>query len=116
MSGNSTSALATHPRVKAILPVHLYGGCARYGSAYERRRARIPVIEDAAQAVGAEWRGRRAGSIGTIGCFSFFPTKNLGGFGDGGMLTTDDEELARKLKALRGPRICSKNTCTSGPA
>ena len=61
----------------------------------------IPVIEDAAQAVGAEWRGQRAGSIGTVGCFSFFPTKNLGGFGDGGMLTTSDEDLARKLKALR---------------
>jgi dTDP-4-amino-4,6-dideoxygalactose transaminase len=95
-------ALATHPSVKAILPVHLYGGCADMGPILERAAARgIPVIEDAAQAVGAEWRGQRAGSIGTMGCFSFFPTKNLGGFGDGGMLTTNDEELARKLKALR---------------
>jgi dTDP-4-amino-4,6-dideoxygalactose transaminase len=95
-------ALATHPSVKAILPVHLYGGCADMGPIMERAAARgIPVIEDAAQAVGAEWRGQRAGSIGTIGCFSFFPTKNLGGFGDGGMLTTNDESLARKLKALR---------------
>ena len=95
-------ALATHPSIKAILPVHLYGGCADMGPILEQALARgIPVIEDAAQAVGAEWRGQRAGSIGTIGCFSFFPTKNLGGFGDGGMLTTNDEDLARKLKALR---------------
>jgi len=95
-------ALATHPAIKAILPVHLYGGCADMGPIMERAAARgIPVIEDAAQAVGAEWRGQRAGSIGTIGCFSFFPTKNLGGFGDGGMLTTNDEELSRKLQALR---------------
>jgi dTDP-4-amino-4,6-dideoxygalactose transaminase len=95
-------ALATHPAIKAILPVHLYGGCAEMGPILECALARgIPVIEDAAQAVGAEWRGQRAGSIGTVGCFSFFPTKNLGGFGDGGMLTTNDEDLARKLKALR---------------
>jgi dTDP-4-amino-4,6-dideoxygalactose transaminase len=95
-------ALATHPSIKAILPVHLYGCCADMGPILACAAARsIPVIEDAAQAVGAEWRGRRAGSIGTMGCFSFFPTKNLGGFGDGGMLTTNDEDLARKLKALR---------------
>jgi len=95
-------ALAKHPSVKAILPVHLYGGCADMGPILDRAAARgIPVIEDAAQAVGAEWQGRRAGSIGTMGCFSFFPTKNLGGFGDGGMLTTNDEDLARKLKAFR---------------
>jgi dTDP-4-amino-4,6-dideoxygalactose transaminase len=95
-------ALATHPAIKAILPVHLYGGCADMGPILELAAARgIPVIEDAAQAVGAEWRSQRAGGIGTIGCFSFFPTKNLGGFGDGGMLTTNNEDLARKLKALR---------------
>src|ERR1700681_1847612 len=95
-------ALATHPSVKAILPVHLYGGCADMGPIIERAAARgIPVIADAAHAVGAKWLGRRAGNIGTVGCFSFFPTKNLGGFGDGGMLTTNDEDLARKLKALR---------------
>lgn len=95
-------ALAKHPSIKAILPVHLYGGCADMGPMLELAVARgIPVIEDAAQAVGAEWRGQRAGSIGTIGCFSFFPTKNLGGFGDGGMLTTNDADLGRKLKALR---------------
>jgi dTDP-4-amino-4,6-dideoxygalactose transaminase len=94
--------LATHPSIKAILPVHLYGGCCDMGPILELALARgIPVIEDAAQAVGAEWQRQGAGSIGTIGCFSFFPTKNLGGFGDGGMLTTNDEDLARKLKALR---------------
>ena len=96
------NVLAQHPRIQAILPVHLYGGCADMGPIMDRAAARgIPVIEDAAQAVGAEWRGQRAGNIGNVGCFSFFPTKNLGGFGDGGMLTTNDEELARKLKALR---------------
>lgn len=95
-------ALATHPSIKAILPVHLYGGCADMGPIMDCAAARgIPVIEDAAQAVGAEWRGQRAGSVGTVGCFSFFPTKNLGGFGDGGMLTTNDEAIAHKLKALR---------------
>jgi dTDP-4-amino-4,6-dideoxygalactose transaminase len=94
--------LAAHPSIKAILPVHLYGGCADMGPVIERAAARgIPVIEDAAQAVGAECRGVRAGNMGTMGCFSFFPTKNLGGFGDGGMLTTNDESLARDLRALR---------------
>ena len=94
--------LAEHPTIKAIIPVHLYGGCADMGLIVERAAARgIPVIEDAAQAVGAEYNHRRAGSIGTLGCFSFFPTKNLGGFGDGGMLTTNDDTLARNLRALR---------------
>jgi len=102
-------ALATHPSIKAILPVHLYGACADMGPILDCAAARgIPVIEDAAQAVGAEWRDQRAGSIGTVGCFSFFPTKNLGGFGDGGMLTTNDEDLARKLKALRIHGSCEK--------
>jgi dTDP-4-amino-4,6-dideoxygalactose transaminase len=61
----------------------------------------IPIIEDAAQAIGSEYKGRRAGSIGQIGCFSFFPSKNLGAYGDGGMLTTNDDALAEKLRALR---------------
>jgi dTDP-4-amino-4,6-dideoxygalactose transaminase len=99
-AANLAAALAAHPNVKAILPVHLYGACADMDAILETAGS-IPVIEDAAQSHGAEYKGRRAGSIGTIGCFSFFPTKNLGAFGDGGMLTTNDESLARKLRALR---------------
>src|SRR5580698_2768069 len=94
------AALAGHPRVKAILPVHLYGGCADMGAILDAAGS-IPVIEDAAQSHGAEYRGRRAGSIGDIGCFSFFPTKNLGAFGDGGMLTTNNPEYARTAALLR---------------
>ncbi len=96
------AVLDSHPRVKALLPVHLYGLCADMDPLLELARERgIPVIEDAAQAIGAEYRGRRAGSIGSIGCFSFFPTKNLGGAGEGGILTTNDEALAERLRALR---------------
>jgi dTDP-4-amino-4,6-dideoxygalactose transaminase len=61
----------------------------------------IPVIEDAAQAIGTEYKGRRAGSMGSLGCFSFFPSKNLGGFGDGGLVTTNDDDLAQRLLELR---------------
>jgi dTDP-4-amino-4,6-dideoxygalactose transaminase len=94
------AALAAHPNVKAILPVHLYGACADM-DAILTAAGSLPVIEDAAQSHGAEYEGRRAGSIGRIGCFSFFPTKNLGAFGDGGMLTTNDDSIAKKLRALR---------------
>jgi dTDP-4-amino-4,6-dideoxygalactose transaminase len=93
-------ALAAHPNIKAILPVHLYGACVDM-DAILAAAGSIPVIEDAAQSHGAEYKGRRAGSMGRVGCFSFFPTKNLGAFGDGGMLTTDDEALAKKLRSLR---------------
>ena len=87
---------------KAIIPVHLFGQCA----AMDRIRriaqdAGISVIEDAAQAIGAEFDGRRAGSLGDVGCFSFYPTKNLGGAGDGGMLTTNCDNLADRLRLLR---------------
>jgi dTDP-4-amino-4,6-dideoxygalactose transaminase len=89
-------------RTKAIMPVHLYGQCARMDAILEvARRRDIPVIEDAAQAIGAEFQGQKAGAMGKIGCFSFFPTKNLGGAGDGGLLTTNDDDLAAKLRILR---------------
>jgi dTDP-4-amino-4,6-dideoxygalactose transaminase len=89
-------------RTKAIIPVHLYGQVADMDPIMEvAQRHGLVVIEDAAQAIGAEYRGRRAGSIGHFGCFSFFPSKNLGGFGDGGMITTTDAALAHKARLLR---------------
>jgi dTDP-4-amino-4,6-dideoxygalactose transaminase len=89
--------------LKAILPVHLYGQCADLEALEElAREFHAPLVEDAAQALGSEdGQGRRAGSVGLIGCFSFFPSKNLGGFGDGGMLTTSDAGLAEKLRVIR---------------
>src|SRR5262249_49477116 len=88
---------------KAIIPVHLYGQCADMRAIESVAAGRgVAVIEDAAQAVGAEWEGRRAGSWGQMGCLSFYPTKNLGGFGDGGLLTTNDAKLAKTLRLLRG--------------
>ena len=94
------SALKKYPRIKAILPVHLFGGCAEMGPILDLAGS-IPVIEDAAQAIGAEYQGRRAGSMGVMGCFSFFHSKNLGAMGDAGMLTTNDSSLAERLRALR---------------
>jgi len=89
-------------RTKAIMPVHLYGQCAEMDAIGEiAARHGLPVIEDAAQAIGAELDGRRAGSLGRVACFSFYPTKNLGAAGDGGMLSTDDDELAARLRRLR---------------
>ncbi len=90
------------PRTRAILPVHLFGQCVEMEPVLRIAQAvGVVVIEDAAQAIGAEYDGRRAGSMGHIGCFSFYPTKNLGGVGDGGMLTTSDDALAEKLRLLR---------------
>jgi dTDP-4-amino-4,6-dideoxygalactose transaminase len=88
---------------KAVIPVHLFGQCADMDEIRQIATAAhgIPIIEDACQAIGAEYRGRRAGSLGTAAAFSFYPTKNLGGFGDGGLITTDDDELAAKLRVLR---------------
>jgi dTDP-4-amino-4,6-dideoxygalactose transaminase len=90
-------------RIRAIIPVHLYGRLAQMDPILELARVRaIPVIEDAAQAISAfDNHGRNAGSIGDMAAFSFFPTKNLGGFGDGGMLTTGDAEFARRARLLR---------------
>jgi dTDP-4-amino-4,6-dideoxygalactose transaminase len=86
------------PRTKAIMPVHLYGQCAPMDDINAIAAAHgIAVVEDAAQAVGSEYDGRRAGTIGTMGCFSFFPSKNLGAFGDAGAITTNDDALAVKL-------------------
>ncbi len=89
-------------RTKVIMPVHLYGQCADMDAINEIASTRgIQVIEDAAQAIGAAYRGRRAGSLGDFGCFSFFPSKNLGGYGDGGMIATDSSKAADLLVSLR---------------
>jgi dTDP-4-amino-4,6-dideoxygalactose transaminase len=93
---------AITPRTRAVIPVHLYGLCADMDPILERARgAGLAVIEDAAQAIGANYKGRPAGSMGTIGCFSFFPSKNLGAFGDGGLVTTNDDTLAHEIRLLR---------------
>jgi dTDP-4-amino-4,6-dideoxygalactose transaminase len=90
-------------KTKAIMPVHLYGQCADMTPLLALAdRHRLPVVEDAAQAIGADHAdGRRAGSMGTAGCFSFFPSKNLGAMGDGGMVVTNDPELAERIRVLR---------------
>jgi dTDP-4-amino-4,6-dideoxygalactose transaminase len=90
------------PRTKAIIPVHLYGLCADMTPILDLAASHgIPVIEDAAQALGATYQGRMAGAFGATGCFSFFPSKNLGAFGDAGLVTTSDEALAARLRRLR---------------
>lgn len=89
-------------RTKAIIPVDLYGQCADLTALADiARRHKLRLIEDACQAIGAELDGRRAGCLTDVGCFSFYPSKNLGGLGDGGFLTTNDDELAARLKMLR---------------
>jgi dTDP-4-amino-4,6-dideoxygalactose transaminase len=93
---------AITPRTKAIIPVHLYGQMADMDPIMEiARRHRLPVIEDACQAHGAEYKGRRAGSIGDVGCFSFYPGKNLGALGEAGAVTTNNATLADAIKVLR---------------
>ncbi|MFH0878907.1 MAG: DegT/DnrJ/EryC1/StrS family aminotransferase [Lentisphaerota bacterium] len=90
------------PKTKAIMPVHLYGQMADMDAIMAiARKHKLVVIEDAAQAIGAEYKGRRAGSLGDYGCFSFFPSKNLGCFGDGGMVVTRNPKKAEKLAILR---------------
>ncbi|MFQ5672856.1 MAG: DegT/DnrJ/EryC1/StrS family aminotransferase [Nitrospinales bacterium] len=89
-------------KTRAILPVHLYGQCADMDPILDlAKKHGLVVIEDAAQAIGSEYKFKRAGSLGDYGCFSFFPTKNLGGLGDGGMVTTNSEEAADRLRVLR---------------
>ncbi len=95
-------AAAVTPRTKAIVPVHLYGQPAEMDAIMAiADQHSLAVIEDAAQAIGAEYKGRRAGSIGHVGCLSFYPTKNLGAYGDAGMVVTNDPALADKLDVLR---------------
>jgi len=90
------------PKTKAIIAVHLFGQCADMDPILAAAKKRnIPVIEDAAQALGAKDKGRMAGTMGTLGCFSFFPTKNLGTLGEGGLVTTKDPDLAEKVRKLR---------------
>jgi dTDP-4-amino-4,6-dideoxygalactose transaminase len=90
------------PRTKAIMPVHLYGQAAAMDEILALSAdGRIPVVEDAAQAVGCDYKGKRIGSIGAMGCFSFFPSKNLGAFGDAGAITCNDDELAQRLVDFR---------------
>lgn len=92
----------TRDTVKAIIPVHLYGqACDMDPIMNLAKKHKLYVIEDCAQAIGAEYKGRKVGSLGDIGCFSFFPSKNLGGYGDGGMVITNNEELIKKVKIIR---------------
>ena len=98
----SQVADAITARTRVIMPVHLYGQCAPMDPLLDvGKRHGIPVVEDAAQAIGGTDNGRPAGSMGSIGCFSFYPTKNLGGAGDGGIATTNNDEIAARLRRLR---------------
>jgi dTDP-4-amino-4,6-dideoxygalactose transaminase len=93
---------AITPRTRAIMPVDLYGQVCGIDAVVKiAERHGLFVIEDAAQSIGAQFKGRRAGSMGTVGCFSFFPSKNLGAAGDGGMVVTSDGELAERMRMLR---------------
>jgi dTDP-4-amino-4,6-dideoxygalactose transaminase len=92
----------TNEKTRAIMPVHLFGQVAQMKAMTEiARRHKLAIIEDAAQAIGASQDGIKCGNFGDCGCFSFYPSKNLGGFGDGGLVTTNDEKLAEKIKILR---------------
>ncbi len=95
-------AAAMSPRTKAIIPVHLFGQSADMDPILDvAKRAGVAVVEDAAQAIGATYKSRPLGGLGAFGCFSFFPSKNLGAFGDAGLLTTNDDALAKKARLLR---------------
>lgn len=98
----SLVADAITSRTRAIIPVHIYGQCAQMDPLLDLGKRRgIPIVEDSAQAIGATDNERPAGSMGLVGCFSFYPTKNLGGAGDGGILTTNDDAIAERLRRLR---------------
>jgi len=98
----ASETLARREKIRAVIPIHLFGACADMDPLLEAVSGRqICVIEDAAQSIGSEYKGRRAGGIGHIACFSFFPSKNLGCYGDGGLLTTNDPALAEQLACLR---------------
>ncbi len=100
---------AVTKRTRAIIPVHLFGQMTDMDPILEIATDRnLFIIEDAAQALGAEYKGQRAGSLGHCGCFSFFPSKNLGGYGDGGMLTTNDADLATRVRLLRSHGVGSQ--------
>ncbi len=100
---------AISPRTKVIMPVHLFGQTADMDPIVATAcEAGVAVVEDAAQAIGADYHGKSAGNLGALGCFSFFPTKNLGGFGDGGMVTTNDPDLAKRLRSLRNHGFAEK--------
>ena len=105
---------AITPRTKALLPVHLYGQCARMDEILQMAEKRgLVVICDAAQAIGARYQGKRIGELGDAATLSFFPTKNLGAYGDGGMILTNDEAAARKAKSLRFHGMSSSNSYDS---
>ena len=98
----AATAAAVTSRTRAIIPVHLYGQSADLDPLLEiAKRAGVPLIEDAAQAIGATYKGRMVGGFGRVGCFSFFPSKNLGAFGDGGLVTTNDDTVAASLRRMR---------------
>lgn len=104
---------ALSPRTKAIVPVHLYGQPAEMDAITEfAEKHGLPIVEDACQAHGASYRGRAAGTISNAGCFSFYPGKNLGAFGDGGAIVTNDDQLAEQLRLLRnyGQRVKNEHT------
>jgi dTDP-4-amino-4,6-dideoxygalactose transaminase len=103
LAARATVHKASNLTIKAILPVHLYGQCVDMDEILAiAGRFNLPVVEDACQAVGADYKGKKTGALGTLGCFSFFPSKNLGGAGDGGMVTTADKDLADRVRLLRG--------------
>ena len=102
VAAESALKQARSHKVRAIMPVHLYGQCANMDELDRiAREHKVDIIEDAAQAFGAKWRDRKAGSLGKAAAFSFYPTKNLSAYGDGGCVTTDDEELAARVRRLR---------------